>query len=223
MKTRASNQTSKDTKEPAIDPTTSNPYENYTTITARVRRHAPEITTPLPPLRRRRRRKRDIHAGKRIYDMSPGLMRRKAMAVLSDDEKAPNNRQGSKPTHNLPPDAKSSTRPLRKNLHLWSIRKKTSLERLEMGLNRRKRTTAENVKVRLHNVTYDNVTDTTELIYTVFDDEEPILAREAVANMSNVDDMEMAIMLDQVVVVKAEGKRLEFRQLILMLTIMKLY
>lgn len=92
-----------------------------------------------------------------------------------------------------------------------------------MGLNRRKRTTAENVKVRLHNVTYDNVTDTTELIYTVFDDEEPILAREAVANMSNVDDMEMAIMLDQVVVVKAEGKRLEFRQLILMLTIMKLY
>lgn len=72
-------------------------------------------------------------------------------------------------------------------------------------------------------MTYDNVTDTTELIYTVFDDEEPILAREAVANMSNVDDMEMAIMLDQVVVVKAEGKRLEFRQLILMLTIMKLY
>lgn len=72
-------------------------------------------------------------------------------------------------------------------------------------------------------MTYDNVTDTTELIYTVFDDEEPILAREAVANMSNVDDMEMAIMLDQVVVVKAEGKRHEFRQLILMLTIMKLY
>ncbi|XP_047487692.1 serine-rich adhesin for platelets-like isoform X2 [Penaeus chinensis] len=204
MKTRASNQTSKDTKEPAIDPTTSNPYENYTTITARVRRHVPDITTPLPPMRRHRRRKRDIRAGERIYDMSSGLMRRKAMAVISNDEKAPNNRPGSKLTHNLPPNAKSSTRSLRRNLHLWSIRIKPSPERLEIGLNRRKRTTAENVKVRLHNVTYDNVTDTTELIYTVFDDEEPILAREAVANMSNVDDMEMAIMLDQVVVVKAE-------------------
>ncbi|XP_069993092.1 mucin-22 isoform X2 [Penaeus vannamei] len=206
MNAEASNETSKDTamREPAIDPTTSNPYENYTTITARVRRQVPDITTPLPPLRRRRRRERDIRAGERIYDMSPGLMRRKVIAVLSDDEKASQHRPGSKPTRNLPSNAKFSTRPLRKNLHMSSLLKKTSLERLETGLNRRKRTTAENVKVRLHNVTYDNVTDTTELIYTVFDDEEPILAREAVANMSNVDDMEMAIMLDQVVVVKAE-------------------
>ncbi|XP_068244641.1 mucin-22-like [Palaemon carinicauda] len=69
---------------------------------------------------------------------------------------------------------------------------------------RMKRAVPVDIGVRLHNVTYDNVTDVTELVYTVFDGEWPILASEAVGNMSTVDDMEMAVLLDQVVLIKAE-------------------
>ncbi|XP_066968882.1 mucin-22-like isoform X2 [Macrobrachium rosenbergii] len=70
--------------------------------------------------------------------------------------------------------------------------------------SRMRRAVPDDISVRLHNVTYDNVTDVTELVYTVFEGEWPILASEAVGNMSTVDDMEMAVLLDQVVVIKAE-------------------
>ncbi|XP_064116288.1 mucin-2-like [Macrobrachium nipponense] len=70
--------------------------------------------------------------------------------------------------------------------------------------SRMRRAVPDDISVRLHNVTYDNITDVTELVYTVFEGEWPILASEAVGNMSTIDDMEMAVLLDQVVVIKAE-------------------
>ncbi|KAK3865785.1 hypothetical protein Pcinc_028632 [Petrolisthes cinctipes] len=63
----------------------------------------------------------------------------------------------------------------------------------------------EGVHVRLQNVTYNKVTNATELVYAVFDGEQrPILARDVVEAMDGVRDMEVAVKLDQIVRVKAE-------------------
>ncbi|XP_076041024.1 uncharacterized protein LOC143025366 isoform X2 [Oratosquilla oratoria] len=90
---------------------------------------------------------------------------------------------------------------------------KNNVSRISEG--NRLDTIDNNVNVRLLNITYKNGTRSedegafddeglTELVYTVFDGDDPVLARHAVGNMSSLSDMEMAVYLDRVVTVKAE-------------------
>lgn len=201
------------TESPSIT-TTGDPFENYTTIIARVRRDVMDIKPTQPT--RRLLAGQDTRILPARYRTAPALLRKRILIPLhatTINSEKPARKGYKKAIHMIKPyNVRPHSR--RKRWLEWHTKQKSSRESKHLEEPRslyskthvlRKRTVAKDVKVRLHNVTYDNNTDLTELVYTVFDGEEPILASEAVHNMSTVDDMEMAVVLDQVVVVKAEG------------------
>ncbi|KAL7640903.1 UNVERIFIED_CONTAM: hypothetical protein RMT77_008040 [Armadillidium vulgare] len=69
---------------------------------------------------------------------------------------------------------------------------------------RSKRQTEQDIYVRLQNVSYFETINTTELIYSVFKDDVPILATEAVEMMSSVNASEAEELLGYPIQVKAE-------------------
>ncbi|XP_071538093.1 uncharacterized protein [Panulirus ornatus] len=196
--------------------TTRDPFENYTTIIARVRRDVMDpLNIPTQPTRRLLTGY-DTPTLPARYKTAPALLRKKVLIplhlMIAGSEK-PAKRENKKALLKMKPWYIARSLNRRKRWVEWHAQHKSTHESKLLDEPRplhsqghvlRKRTVAKDVKVRLHNVTYDNNTDLTELVYTVFDVEEPILAREAVQNMSTVNDMEMAVVLDQVVVVKAE-------------------
>ncbi|XP_045625838.2 mucin-22 isoform X2 [Procambarus clarkii] len=200
--------------------TTTDPFENYTTIIARVKREVASMNAePTMPTIRflakqdRHNTHQDVHIASRKFKIASGLTGMRIfphiLTAMTRNEKVPIKENPNifntiRPSYNVLVNSRRK-RELIREMKQDPVRQWRPPPSLYPSAKVRKRSaTGGSVKVRLHNITYDNTTDLTELVYTVFDGEEPILAKDAVTNMSKVDDMEMAVILDQVVKIKAE-------------------